>query len=155
MSGCTRQFFLSDFDIWKTFEPMVSYTLIRSPLIYSAIALRARSWIGMKYYMEMVQSWKWYRLTWILPICVDEEEVGDPIDLIDVETGAKGKKLPPIKYPRWTKLEDGCLCDAWKVICIDPITSANQNSGSYWKRIKDQLDERIFFWSICHSAYES
>jgi hypothetical protein len=62
----------------------------------------------------------------------EEEEVGEPVDLIDGETGAKGKKTPAKKHPRWTTSEDECLCDAWKVICIDPITGANQNYGTYW-----------------------
>jgi hypothetical protein len=41
----------------------------------------------------------------------EEEEVGEPVELIDVETDAKWKKAPSIKHLRWTTLEDGCLCD--------------------------------------------
>jgi hypothetical protein len=31
----------------------------------------------------------------------DEEEVGEHVDSINVEIGAKGKKPAPIKHPRW------------------------------------------------------
>jgi hypothetical protein len=87
----------------------------------------------------------------------EEEEVVEPVDLIDVETSAKGKKTPSIKYPRWAELEDKCLCDAWKLTCIDLITGANQNSNTYWKMIKDKLDERKYFgvYAMVHSIVTS
>ena len=37
---------------------------------------------------------------------------------------------------------DECLGEAWKVVSLDPFTSANQSAESYWLRVKGAYDER-------------
>jgi hypothetical protein len=44
--------------------------------------------------------------------------------------------------PMWKALEVRCLCDAWKAVSIEPITGANQTSGTYGKRNKTEFTER-------------
>jgi hypothetical protein len=43
------------------------------------------------------------------------------------------------------KWRNECLCDAWKVISLDPVTRVNKKSDTYWKWIKEQFDERKNF----------
>ena len=43
---------------------------------------------------------------------------------------------------KWTSKEEECLTEAWKVVCLDPTTGANQSLETYWDRIKAEFDER-------------
>ncbi|XP_020162209.1 uncharacterized protein [Aegilops tauschii subsp. strangulata] len=43
---------------------------------------------------------------------------------------------------KWASKEDECLAEAWKTVCLDPITGMNQNADTYWERIKSEFDER-------------
>ncbi|XP_073362479.1 uncharacterized protein [Aegilops tauschii subsp. strangulata] len=43
---------------------------------------------------------------------------------------------------KWASKEDECLAEAWKVVCLDPITGTNQSIDTYWDRIKAEFDER-------------
>jgi hypothetical protein len=87
----------------------------------------------------------------------DEGEEGDEYDeddeLVVAATpspalAVKGKrKAAPKKGggsrgPKWRSAEDECLAKAWKTVSIDPISGANQNSDTYWERVKVAFDER-------------
>jgi hypothetical protein len=71
----------------------------------------------------------------------DEAEEEEEANVVHVETGRitkmKRKRNAGTRGPRWKSLEDEWLIEAW-----DPITSANQASGKYYKRIFDQSNER-------------
>jgi hypothetical protein len=37
------------------------------------------------------------------------------------------------------------LCEAWKIVILDPIIGSNQKSNMYSKRIKDRIDKKKCF----------
>ena len=43
---------------------------------------------------------------------------------------------------KWASKEDECLAEAWKVVCLDPITGSKQIIDTYWDRNKAEFDER-------------
>jgi hypothetical protein len=55
---------------------------------------------------------------------------------------AAPKKGGGSRRPKWRSAEDECLAEAWKPVSIDPISGANQNSDTYWERVKVAFDER-------------
>jgi hypothetical protein len=54
---------------------------------------------------------------------------------------AAPKKGGGSRRPKWRSEEDECLAEAWKMVSINPISGANQNSDTYWERVK-VADER-------------
>jgi hypothetical protein len=44
-----------------------------------------------------------------------------------------------VRGANFTQKEDEALCDAWKVIGMDPITGNEQLSNSYWDRIHEHF----------------
>ena len=44
-------------------------------------------------------------------------------------------------HVKWASKEDECLAEAWKVVCLDPITGTNQSVDTYWERIKAEFDK--------------
>jgi hypothetical protein len=76
----------------------------------------------------------------------DDEGAGDD-DLVEVDadgvrTKKKKKKASGTRGPKWTPLEDLCLCESWATVSHDSIIGANQKGGKYWARIKAEFDER-------------
>ncbi|XP_051188068.1 uncharacterized protein [Lolium perenne] len=75
----------------------------------------------------------------------DEEGAGED-DLVEVDADGvkkkKKKKASGTRGPKWTALEDLCLCESWATVSHDSIISANQKHGKYWARIKAEFDER-------------
>ncbi|KAK1607577.1 hypothetical protein QYE76_031250 [Lolium multiflorum] len=76
----------------------------------------------------------------------DDEGAGDD-DLVEVDadgvrTKKKKKKASGTRGPKWTVLEDLCLCESWATVSHDSIIGANQKIGKYWVRIKAEFDER-------------
>ncbi|KAE8802863.1 D-2-hydroxyglutarate dehydrogenase, mitochondrial [Hordeum vulgare] len=76
----------------------------------------------------------------------------------EVKPSAKGgmKKQPTNAKPgeprvKWMPKEDKCLTEAWKTVSIDPITGTNQNSNTYWRRIKTVFDE----WKLVGPEFAS
>ncbi|KAK1665471.1 hypothetical protein QYE76_053630 [Lolium multiflorum] len=76
----------------------------------------------------------------------DEEGAGEDdlveVDVDDVGTRKKKKKASGTRGPKWTVLEDLCLCESWATVIHDSIIGANQKYGKYWARIKAEFDER-------------
>lgn len=80
----------------------------------------------------------------------EEAEHEEGAEVIDVEAGVTLKKIKKkaggTRGPKGKTLEDECLIDTWKAhVSLCPITGANQNGGTYCKRIYDQLNERENF----------
>ena len=76
----------------------------------------------------------------------EEEEEEDEEEPAPDPTKGRQKKKPAARpgEPRikWTSKEEECLAEAWKVVCLDPTTGANQSLETYWDRIKAEFDER-------------
>jgi hypothetical protein len=64
------------------------------------------------------------------------EEDDEPVVAAAPMATAKGKKKAAPKKeggsrgPKWRSLEDECLAEAWKMVSIDPISGAYQNSDT-------------------------
>nr|XP_051203983.1 uncharacterized protein LOC127317464 [Lolium perenne] len=77
----------------------------------------------------------------------DDDGAGDD-DLVEVDADGvrtkkkKKKKASGTRGPKWTPLEDLCLCESWATVSHDSIIGANQKGGKYWARIKAEFDER-------------
>ncbi|XP_048544935.1 uncharacterized protein LOC125523912 [Triticum urartu] len=74
----------------------------------------------------------------------EEEEEEEPAPVPMKGRQKKKKRAARSGEPRikWTSKEEECLAEAWKVVCLDPTTGANQSLETYWDRIKAEFDER-------------
>ncbi|KAE8803243.1 putative methionyl-tRNA synthetase [Hordeum vulgare] len=77
----------------------------------------------------------------------DAEEEEEPAEVEPRVKGRKKKKSPTDARPgeprvKWTPKEDESIAEALDTINIEPITGVNQNSNTYWSRIKTVLNER-------------
>ncbi|XP_048565776.1 uncharacterized protein LOC125545785 [Triticum urartu] len=73
----------------------------------------------------------------------EEEEEEEPAP-VPMKGRQKKKRAARSGEPRikWTSKEEECLAEAWKVVCLDPTTGANQSLETYWDCIKAEFDER-------------
>ncbi|KAE8782446.1 putative methionyl-tRNA synthetase [Hordeum vulgare] len=82
----------------------------------------------------------------------DENEEGEE-EVVELEPEPMQKKKggnrkraanakPTESRVKWTSKEDECLAEAWKTVNIDSISGTNQNTDTYWGRIKTAFDER-------------
>ena len=58
----------------------------------------------------------------------EEESAPDPTKGRQKKKRAARPGEPRIK---WTSKEEECLAEAWKVVCLDPATGANQSLETY------------------------
>ena len=58
----------------------------------------------------------------------EEEPAPDPMKGRQKKKQAARPGEPRIK---WTSKEEECLAEAWKVVCLDPTTDANQSLETY------------------------
>ncbi|KAE8784763.1 putative methionyl-tRNA synthetase [Hordeum vulgare] len=77
----------------------------------------------------------------------EEVEVEEPAEMESPAKGQKNKKRSTNARPgeprvKLTPKKDECLTEAWKTVSINLISGANQNSNTYWSRIKTTFDER-------------
>ncbi|XP_020147238.1 uncharacterized protein [Aegilops tauschii subsp. strangulata] len=72
----------------------------------------------------------------------EEEEEEEPAPTR--KSKKKKKKAAKSGEPRikWASKEEECLAEAWKVVCLDPVTGTNQSIKTYWDCIKAEFDER-------------
>jgi hypothetical protein len=54
----------------------------------------------------------------------------------------KKKKASGTRGPKWTVLEDHCVCESCAMVSHDSIIGANKKYGKYWAMIKAEFDER-------------
>jgi hypothetical protein len=71
----------------------------------------------------------------------DEPVVTTAPPMVKGKRKAMPKKGGGSRGPKWRSVEDECLTEAWKTVSIDPISDANQNSDTYWERVKVAFDE--------------
>ncbi|KAI5014703.1 hypothetical protein ZWY2020_056093 [Hordeum vulgare] len=76
---------------------------------------------------------------------VEEEPAEPELEPARSKRGKKDKRAANGKSdePRvkWTAKEDECLAEAWKTVSMDPINDANQDTDTYWTRVKMAFDE--------------
>jgi len=74
----------------------------------------------------------------------EEQEEEDEDEEEPARRRKKKKRTARSAEPRikWASKEEECLAEAWKVVCLDPTTGANQSIDTYWARIKAEFDER-------------
>jgi hypothetical protein len=74
--------------------------------------------------------------------CKNKHGASKIIDTFEMYQKATPKKGEGSRGPKWRSLKDECIAEAWKMMSIDPISGANQNSDTYWERVKVSFDER-------------
>ena len=62
----------------------------------------------------------------------EEEEEEEPMPA-PARKGKKKKRAARSSELRvkWASKEDECLAEAWKIVCLEPITGMNQNTDMY------------------------
>jgi hypothetical protein len=83
------------------------------------------------------------------------EEAKEPIAPAANWMERKKAKGGGIRGLTWKSLEDMCLCDSWKVVCMDDGYHhwRQSNKRGYWKRIKTEFDELRYINKECSNMH--
>lgn len=67
----------------------------------------------------------------------ENDQIVHGVEEAEVQVQASGTKKGSRRTKKFDFKEDEVICSGWINVSKDPITGANQNKGSFWKRVHD------------------